>query len=74
MVDSVEGCREIEENQDRAEGGCLSSLLGFFDSEECSICRVARSEAGLVGVQQVILRKEGRELVRGSTFKSSGVL
>ena len=30
---------------------------------------MARSEAELVGVQQVILRKEGRELVRGSMFK-----
>ena len=56
MVDSVEGCREIKENQDRGEGGCLSSLQGFFDSEECGHFRVARSEAELVGVQQVIQR------------------
>ena len=32
MVDYVEGCREVEENQDRGEGGCLRSLQGFFDS------------------------------------------
>ena len=37
MVD-YRGYREIEENQDRGEGGCLSRLQGFFDSEECSLC------------------------------------
>ena len=38
VVNSIKGCREIEENQDRGEGGCLSSLQGLFDSEECSLC------------------------------------
>ena len=33
---------------------------------------MARSEAGLVGVQQGILRKEGRELFRGSIFNGFG--
>ena len=33
---------------------------------------MARSEAGLVRVQQVVLGKEGRELIRGSTFNSFG--
>ena len=37
VVNRVEGCREIKENEDRGERGCLRSLEGFFDSKECSL-------------------------------------
>ena len=37
MVNRVEGCREIKENEDRGERSCLRSLEGFFDGKEGSL-------------------------------------
>ena len=37
------------------EREAVCSLQRFLESEQCSLSQVARSEAGLVGVQQVIL-------------------
>ena len=37
VVNRVEGCREIKENENRGERGCLRSLEGFKDGKEGSL-------------------------------------
>ncbi|KAK5881937.1 hypothetical protein CesoFtcFv8_020574 [Champsocephalus esox] len=70
MVHRVECSRQVQQDDDRGEGGCFSSVQFFSDSKKGSFCGVTCLETRLVRIQKVVLMEIAGELSKDSAFKS----
>ncbi|KAK5914628.1 hypothetical protein CgunFtcFv8_009053 [Champsocephalus gunnari] len=69
MVHRVECSRQVQQDEDRGEGGCFSRVQFLSDSKEGSFCGVTCLETRLVRIQKVVLMEITGELFKDSAFK-----
>ena len=55
MVHLVECSRQVQQDDDRGEGGCFSRVQFLRDSKEGSFCGVTCLETRLVRIKKVVL-------------------